>query len=212
MLSSYAPMISVEKAYHQQLSFPKITSSVLEPASMMAKCDPRHGKHMACCLMFRGDVIPKDINAGVATIQTQRTVQFVDWRLPAFKCAINYQAPMVVPGGDLAKVEIVVCMISNNTSVPWFFSCIDHKFDLMYSKKVFVHWFVGEGMEEGEFSEAREILQTLVQLLLQNREVVPTLPTTEAIVNVLLKTVASNSGCILITFKNAYHFFITLSQ
>ncbi|KAJ0463976.1 putative tubulin [Helianthus annuus] len=205
MLSSYATVISVEKAYHQQLSVPKITSSVLEPASMMAKCDPRHGKHMACCLMFRGDVIPKDINAGVATIQTQRTA-------PAwFKCTINYQAPMVVPGGDLAKVQIVVCMISNNTSVPWVFSRIDHKFDLMYSKRVFVHWFVGEGMEEGEFSEAHEILQTLEQLLLQNREAVPTLPTTEAIVNVLLKTVASNSGCILITFKNAYHFFITLS-
>ncbi|MFS7950830.1 putative tubulin [Helianthus anomalus] len=178
----------------------------------MAKCDPRHGKHMACFLMICGDVIPKDINAGVATIQTQRTVQFADWRLPGFKCAINYQAPMVVPGGDLAKVEIVVCMISNNTSVPWVFSRIDHKFDLMYSKRVFVHWFVGEGMEEGQFSEAHEILQTLVQLLLQNREAVPNLPTTEAIVNVLLKTVASNSGCILITFKNAYHFFITLSQ
>ena len=33
---------------------------------------------------------------------------------------------------------------------------LDHKFDLMYSKRAFVHWYVGEGMEEGEFSEARE--------------------------------------------------------
>lgn len=24
----------------------------------------------------------------------------------------------------------------------------DHKFDLMYSKRAFVHWYVGEGMEE----------------------------------------------------------------
>merc|ERR1712110_842109 len=92
MLSSYAPVISAEKAYHEQLS-------------MMAKCDPRHGKYMACCLTYRGDVVPKDVNAAVATIKTKRTIQFVDWCPTGFKCGINYQPPTVVPGGDLAKVQ-----------------------------------------------------------------------------------------------------------
>ena len=32
---------------------------------------------------------------------------------------------------------------------------------MMYDKKAFVHWFVYEGMEEGEFDEAREQLQAL---------------------------------------------------
>jgi tubulin alpha len=79
MLSSYAPVISAEKAYHEQLSIPEITNAVFEPSSMMAKCDPRHGKYMACCLMYRGDVVPKDVNAAVSTIKSKRTVQFVDW-------------------------------------------------------------------------------------------------------------------------------------
>ncbi|BBN05271.1 tubulin alpha [Marchantia polymorpha subsp. ruderalis] len=121
MLSSYAPVVSAEKAYHEQLSVGEITNSAFEPSSMMAKCDPRHG----------------------------------------FKCGINYQPPTVVPGGDLAKVQRAVCMISNSTSVAEVFARIDHKFDLMYSKRAFVHWYVGEGMEEGEFSEAREDLAAL---------------------------------------------------
>ncbi|KAF4043646.1 Tubulin C-terminal domain [Phytophthora infestans] len=161
MLSSYAPVISAEKAYHEQLSVAEITNSAFEPTSMMAKCDPRHGKYMATCLMYRGDVVPKDVNAAVATIKTKRTIQFVDWCPTGFKCGINYQPPTVVPGGDLARVQRAVAMISNTSAIAEVFSRIDHKFDLMYAKRAFVHWFVGEGMEEGEFSEAREDLAAL---------------------------------------------------
>ncbi|KFR04466.1 Tubulin alpha-4A chain, partial [Opisthocomus hoazin] len=110
-LATYAPVVSAERAYHEQLSVAEITNSCFEPANQMV--------------------------------------------------GINYQPPTVVPGGDLAKVQRAVCMLSNTTAIAEAWARLDHKFDLMYAKRAFVHWYVGEGMEEGEFSEAREDMAAL---------------------------------------------------
>ena len=88
-LVTYAPVISAEKAYHEQLSVAEITNACFEPANQMVKCDPRHGKYMACCMLYRGDVVPKDVNTAIATIKTKRTIQFVDWCPTGFKVSIN---------------------------------------------------------------------------------------------------------------------------
>ncbi|KAK4313288.1 hypothetical protein Pmani_015345 [Petrolisthes manimaculis] len=160
-LTTYSPVISAEKAYHEQLSVGEITNFCFEPANQMVKCDPRHGKYMACCLLYRGDVVPKDVTNAIANIKTKRTIQFVDWCPTGFKVGINYQPPTTVPGGDLAKVSRAVCMLSNTTAIAEAWARLDHKFDLMYQKRAFVHWYVGEGMEEGEFAEAREDLAAL---------------------------------------------------
>uniref|UniRef100_A0A4W5R3J3 Uncharacterized protein n=1 Tax=Hucho hucho TaxID=62062 RepID=A0A4W5R3J3_9TELE len=140
-LATYAPVISAEKAYHEQLTVSEITNACFEPANQMVKCDPRHGKYMSCCLLYRGDVVPKDVNAAIATIKTKRSIQFVDWCPTGFKIGINYQPPTVVPGGDLAKVQRAVCMLSNTTAVAEAWARLDHKFDLMYAKRAFVHYY-----------------------------------------------------------------------
>ncbi|MES1913545.1 MAG: hypothetical protein MHM6MM_005734 [Cercozoa sp. M6MM] len=152
-LLALAPVVSAERAYHETFSVSEITNAVFEPDSQMVKCDPRHGKYMACCLMYRGDVVPKDVNAAIASIKQKRTIRFVDWCPTGFKVGINYQPLTVVPGGDLAMAQRSVLMISNTTAIA--------EFDLMFAKRAFVHWYVGEGMEEGEFAEAREDLAAM---------------------------------------------------
>ena len=38
--------------------------------------------------------------------------------------------------------------IFSTTAIASAWGRLDHKFDLLYSKRAFVHWYVGEGMEE----------------------------------------------------------------
>ena len=73
----------------------EITKSCFDPANQMVLCDPRKGKFMAVCLLYRGDVVPKDVNAAIASIKQKRTVQFVDWCPTGFK--VRFLLAMTFP-------------------------------------------------------------------------------------------------------------------
>uniref|UniRef100_A0A914RIE7 Tubulin alpha chain n=1 Tax=Parascaris equorum TaxID=6256 RepID=A0A914RIE7_PAREQ len=68
------------------------------------QCDARKGKYMAICLLYRGDVVPKDVNSAINSIKQKRV-------------GINYQAPVVVEGSDMARVERSVCTLANTTAI-----------------------------------------------------------------------------------------------
>ncbi|QRW11160.1 Tubulin C-terminal domain [Ceratobasidium sp. AG-Ba] len=160
-LTTYAPIISAANATHEQNSVSDPTYSYFEPGNQMVKCDPREGKFMACCLPFRGDVVLKDVQAAIQNIKTNRTVQFIDWYPTGFKLGICNEPLTLIPGGDLAMADRSLCMLSNTTTILSAWSRLDQKPDLLYSKRAFVHWYVGEGMEEGAFCEVRDDLALL---------------------------------------------------
>ena len=75
----------------------------------------------------------------------RRPIRFVDWCPTGFKVGLNNEPPTAVPGSDQREHSRALCMLSNTTAIVEKFAIIDHKFDLMYAKRVFVHWYVGEG-------------------------------------------------------------------
>ena len=87
----------------------------------MVKCDPRNGKYMATCLLYRGDVVPKEAHQAGASLKTKRTIQFVDWCPTGFKVGICYQPPQMGPNGDLAKVDRAVYVAFSFCSFPFLY-------------------------------------------------------------------------------------------
>lgn len=159
-LISYAPFFSERRAHHQSITTSQLTRMCFDRTHQMLKCDPRNGKYMACCMLYRGLIPPKEVNTSIQVIKESR-VPFVKWCPTGFKVGINYQPPALVPGSNLCKVDLACCAASNTTAIGEVWARINYKFDLMFSKRAYVHWYLGEGMDEAEFIDSRENLAAL---------------------------------------------------
>jgi len=165
MTTSISPLVSHLKAETAALDSQTITTEVLDSANFLVSYpdyDHIEDKFMAVCLNYRGNVTGSAATKAVAFCESKNKVSFVDWSPTPWKIGLNDINAATVPGDDIVPTQRSVTMIGNNVAVHRVFDeRLVKKYDMMYSQRAYVHWFVGEGMEEGEFEEAREDLAFL---------------------------------------------------
>jgi len=165
MITSMAPILTPEKMKTGNVSVRAISESCFNPQNFFTKLadfDTEEDKYMAISVNYRGDIKAKEVSATAQWLKINKKVTLVDWCPTGFKIGLNERPPAVLEEDHIAPCNKNIVMIGNNTAISRVFSeRISKKFDMMYSQRAFVHWFVGEGMEEGEFAEAREDLEFL---------------------------------------------------
>ena len=93
--------------------------------------------------MFRGDIFQKEILDSIASFYAKKLVYFVDWCPTRIKITMSSSPPKTLPMSQMASTQKSCFMFSNSMAIAEVFSSLDHKFDLLYAKRGFVHWYIG---------------------------------------------------------------------
>ncbi|CAL8101919.1 unnamed protein product [Calicophoron daubneyi] len=150
----FAPVVSRECAKFQTLSVPELTQQMFDTKNMMAACDARFGKYLTVAAIYRGQVSMKEVEDQIFLAQSKNSAYFADWIPNNIKTAVCNVAP--------CGLERSVTFIGNNTAIQTLFRRVEEQFSKMFKKRAYISWYLAEGMDELEFTEAQSNLIDLI--------------------------------------------------
>lgn len=150
----FAPLTARGAQAFRNSTVAELTQQMFDANNMMAASDPRHGRYLTVAAMFRGRMSTKEVDEQLANIQTKNSTQFVEWIPNNVKTAVCD----IPPKG----FKMSGTFIGNSTAIQELFKRVGKQFTAMFRRKAFLHWYIGEGMDEMEFTEAESNMNDLV--------------------------------------------------
>jgi len=154
-LVGFAPLVPKGTDAYRSFTVAELTQQMFESRNMMAACDPKNGRYLTASAIFRGKSIStKEVDEQMLAAQTKNQDRFVQWIPNNIKSSVCDIPPKGLP--------LACTFIGNSTAIQDLFKRVNESFNAMFKRKAFIHWFLGEGMEENEFNEAESNIRDLI--------------------------------------------------
>ncbi|VDL18198.1 unnamed protein product [Hymenolepis diminuta] len=159
-LITFVPFCTNMAAERSSYTTSLLTRMVFQPDFRTVTARLDKGLTLATCLTYRGQ---HNVSEILKTLSEMRrgTDNLVDWCPTAFKVAYTPQPPVVIPGMGPDKITRSLSMITNSTCIAGVFERLETWFMKLFSRRAFLHWYVGEGMEMEEFTDAVEKVRSI---------------------------------------------------
>merc|ERR1711991_1192669 len=150
----FAPLTSRGSPQYRALTVPELTQQQFDAKNMMCASDPRHGRYLTACCMFRGRMSTKEVDEQMLNVVNKNSSYFVEWIPNNIKSSVCDTPPK--------GLKMSTTFIGNSTAIQEMFKRVSEQFTAMFRRKAFLHWYTGEGMDEMEFTEAESNMNDLV--------------------------------------------------
>ncbi|KAH9491513.1 Tubulin beta-4 chain [Bulinus truncatus] len=161
--SGFAPLTSRGAQPYKSITVPELTAQMWDAKNMMCAVDPRNGRYLTAAAIFRGRLSTKEVDEQMLNIQTKNSPYFIEW-VPNNVKTIMCDIPP-------RELRMAATFVGNTTSIQDIFRRLVHQYSLLLNRKAFLHWYLGEGMDELEFVEARNAVSDLISEYQQYQEV-----------------------------------------
>ncbi|CAD8143294.1 unnamed protein product [Paramecium octaurelia] len=155
LIPSYGQMTLINNYTRRELEQGQFIKYVTKKDQKLYQC-PQNPYHLSTTLLFRQKEL--DCFYGKQDLTLKNLDHCFGQRTNIIQCkSSNYQ---VLP--ELASMKQTGTFFSNDASIVSRLNLLNHQFHKVYSKRAFVHWYVGDGLEEKIFCESFTELDKLI--------------------------------------------------